>query len=123
MSVIKAYELFQSRPGYSIFSRNCGRHDLNPQDVFFAVRDEVFDAIDDLTPGQRCTSADLCGSELWSVLGSPGLHSAIGISVSFLVKSGLVPLVCVTPARVRKRKSYTLDARITPDRGPGGGGS
>jgi hypothetical protein len=122
MSAIKAYELFQSRPGYSIFSRNCSRHELNPQDVFFAVRYEVFDAIDNLTPGQRCTSADLCGLELWSVLGSPGLHSAIGISVSFLVKSSLVPLVCVTPARVPKKR-YTLDTRFGPDRGPGAGGS
>lgn len=115
MSAIKDYELFQSRPGYAIFSANCHRNRLNPQDVFFAVCDDVLDAIDDLIPGQRYRSADLCGSELWSILGSPGLHSAIGISVSFLVKSGLVPLVCVTPPRL-PHKSYTLDTRVGSNR-------
>lgn len=119
MSAIKAYELFQSRPGYSIFSRNCHRNRLNPQDVFFAVCDDVLDAIDDLIPGQKCRSADLCGSELWSILGSPGLHSAIGIGVSFLVKSGLVPLVCVTPSRM-PNKRYTLDTRVVRNRSPHG---
>lgn len=109
MTAIDEYRLFQVRPGHVLFAGIAGRHGLDPLDVFCAVREAVLDAIDDLTPGQKYCSSDLCGSELWAILGTRGLHSSIGICVSFLVKFGLVSLVCVTPAHL-PNKLYSLAA-------------
>lgn len=107
MTAIDEYRLFLGRPGHVLFSGITGRHGLDPLDVFGVVREAVLDAIDDLTPGMKYRSSDLCGAELWAILGTPGLHSAIGICVSFLVKLGLVSLVCVTPAHL-PNKFYML---------------
>ena len=109
MTAINEYRLFKVRPGHVLFAGVVGRHGLDPLDVFCAVREAVLDAIDNLTPGQKYGSRDLCGSELWAILDTRGLHSSIGICVSFLVKFGFVPMVCVTPTHL-PNKRYSLTA-------------
>jgi hypothetical protein len=109
MTAIDEYRLFKVRPGHVLFAGVVGRHGLDPFNVYCAVREAVLDAIDDLTPGQKYGSSEFCGPELWAILDSRGLHSSIGICVSFLVKFGLAPLVCVTPAHL-PNKRYSLTA-------------
>lgn len=75
--------------------------------LFFAVRDEAQDNCAKLKPGRRYTAADVCGPFLWQRLHYAGLHRAMGLCVSFLVKSGLLPLVCVNP-RAKGTKFYVV---------------
>jgi hypothetical protein len=111
MSAIDEYRSFQGTAGFVLFSGIAGLNGIEAKEVFFAVRDEVIDGIGDLTPGARYRSKHLCGDVLWSILGTRGLHSAIGICVSFLVKHDVVPLVCVTSASF-SNKWYSLKSSM-----------
>ena len=96
MSAIDEYRAFQGTAGFKLFAGIARLNKLDAKEVFFAVRDEVLDAIDGLMRGVRYRSNDLLTDELWAIFVTPGLHKAIGICVSFLVKLGVVPLVCVS---------------------------
>ncbi len=59
-----------------------------------------------LDPSTEWTAGDLCGDGLWGE--SAGFHRLLGLRLSFLVKSRLLPLRCIN-RRGRGTRRYRLD--------------
>lgn len=75
--------------------------------LVIAVRNAVERNCAGLDPNRKWRAEDLCGERLWNPDGSPGLHRAIGLRVSFLACNGLVPLESVNP-RTTGTKCYAI---------------
>lgn len=94
---------FEGRPEYCRIGRLLAKHDVNCMDMVWHVFTEVKESLGGMMHGYSYTSASLCGEDLWNKYPTAGLHRAMGICLSVMVKAGLLPLVCVNPERSNKR--------------------
>ena len=104
-------KLFKTYPTYNRFAGLLAPRGVSPEKVLLAVYASVLEAAEVLFPDVKYTAEQLCGDELWLCWPTNGQHRAMGIGLSFLVETGLVPLVCVTPHHIRNKR-YALKVSV-----------
>jgi hypothetical protein len=99
--------MFKANKNYSRFAGLLAPRGVSPERVLLAVYASIYEIAEVLVPNAKYSTEQLCGEELWLCWPTDGQHRAMGIGLSFLVETGLVPLVCVTPHHIRNKR-YAL---------------
>jgi hypothetical protein len=106
-------DMFKKHPRHRRFAGLLDSRGVSPERVLHAVYVSVDEVVEALVPDANYSSEQLCGDELWLRWPTDGQHRAMGIGLSFLVETGLVPLVCVTPHHIRnKRYALKVSAQV-----------
>jgi hypothetical protein len=85
------------------------RHRIEFRTLAQIIYSDVKAVLPYLIPGCSYTAEDLCGPEIWKQYPTHGLHRAIGICLSMMVKMSLLPLMCTNPRN--SNKCYALDVQ------------
>lgn len=87
----KTFETFRSSSTGRRAQSLLNTRDIKLRDLFDEVFTQVMESAPYMVNGEKCTTEQLCGSEMWEDLGI-GPQRAAGMCLAYLVAEELVPL-------------------------------
>lgn len=109
----KTFEAFRSSPAGRTAQSLLKTRNLKLRDLFDEVYTQVMASCPHMADEEKCTTEQLCGSEMWEDLGI-GPQRAAGMCLAYMVAEKLVPLFGHYANSGAGKKHYCKQPSVRP---------